>query len=78
MADLLRLLGPLSVAEAARRTRAEGETEEAADEDAVAGMLAELERAGRAFRLRQDGVERFAAVEDAARLRDALGTPIPH
>ncbi|HCG15019.1 MAG TPA: ATP-dependent helicase, partial [Micrococcus luteus] len=78
VADLLRLLGPLSVAEAARRTRAEGETEEAADEDAVAGMLAELERAGRAFRLRQDGVERFAAVEDAARLRDALGTPIPH
>ncbi|VWX49616.1 putative ATP-dependent helicase lhr [Micrococcus luteus] len=78
VADLLRLLGPLSVAEAARRTRAEGETEEAADEAAVAGMLAELERAGRAFRLRQDGVERFAAVEDAARLRDALGTPIPH
>ncbi|MCV7678965.1 ATP-dependent helicase [Micrococcus luteus] len=78
VADLLRLLGPLSVAEAARRTRAEGEAEEAADEDAVAGMLAELERAGRAFRLRQDGVERFAAVEDAARLRDALGTPIPH
>ena len=71
VADLLRLLGPLSVAEAARRTRAEGEAEEAADEDAVAGMLAELERAGRAFRLRQDGVERFAAVEDAARLRDA-------
>nr|WP_206480696.1 ATP-dependent helicase [Micrococcus sp. KRD128] len=80
VADLLRLLGPLSAAEAARRTRAEGEgeAEEAADEDAVAGMLAELERAGRAFRLRQDGVERFAAVEDAARLRDALGTPIPH
>ncbi|NNM38605.1 ATP-dependent helicase, partial [Micrococcus luteus] len=78
VADLLRLLGPLSVAEAARRTRPEGETEESADEDAVAGMLAELERAGRAFRLRQDGVERFAAAEDAARLRDALGTPIPH
>lgn len=78
VADLLRLLGPLSVAEAARRTRAEGEAEEAADEAVVSGMLAELERAGRAFRLRRDGVERFAAVEDAARLRDALGTPIPH
>ena len=90
VADLLRLLGPLSAAEAARRTRPgdpEAEkgaapspdpAEDPAHVAAVAGMLAELERAGRAFRLRQDGVERFAAVEDAARLRDTLGTPIPH
>ncbi len=87
VADLLRLLGPLSAAEAARRVRPEAGDPAGADDDggaaaadvaAVGEMLAGLERAGRAFRLRQDGVERFAAVEDAARLRDTLGTPIPH
>ena len=71
LADLLRIVGPLSVDEAARRT-----VEQEAGQ--VADRLAELERTARAFRVRWGGVERYAAVEDAARLRDALGAPIPH
>lgn len=72
--DLLRILGPHSVDELAARSV------EGAD---VEGWLAELARANRVFRFaaRNAGgasVERWAVVEDAARLRDALGTPIPH
>ena len=106
VADLLRLVGPLSPAEAAARLRAEedggGEAvpasaseasskaaseaasdaspappDGAAREETARAHLEELARAGRAFRFRHGGVERFAAVEDAARLRDALGVPLP-
>ena len=64
VADLLRVLGPLSTAEAVER-------------GALPAWLAELEEARRAMRLRVAGEERWAAVEDAGRLRDALGTPLP-
>lgn len=72
--DLLRILGPHSVDELAARS-VEGA--------AVADWLVELGRTNRVFRfaVRETGgasVERWAVVEDAARLRDALGTPIPH
>ncbi|RJK96478.1 ATP-dependent helicase [Vallicoccus soli] len=68
VADLLRLLGPLTPEEAAQRV----------DEPAsAAGWLEDLERARRAVRVRVAGEERFAAVEDAGRLRDALGSPLP-
>ncbi|XNZ00354.1 DEAD/DEAH box helicase [Micrococcus luteus] len=77
VADLLRLVGPLSPAEAAARLRPEGEDAGAASPETALAHLEELARAGRAFRFRQGGVERFAAVEDAARLRDALGVPLP-
>ncbi len=69
VADLLRLLGPLTIAEVDDRTL---------DEVDVTAALEELERAGRAFRAGIGGEQRWAAVEDAARLRDALGTAIPH
>ncbi|MGW5052505.1 ATP-dependent helicase [Actinokineospora sp. NPDC004072] len=63
-ADLLRFLGDLTEAEAAARgVRPE--------------WLAELERARRALRVRIGGEERFIAVEDAGRVRDALGTALP-
>ncbi len=39
--------------------------------------LAALQRANRAIKVNIGGVERFAAVEDAARLRDAIGVPLP-
>ncbi len=58
------LLGPLSTAEAVQR-------------GATPAWLAELEDARRAVRVRVAGEERWVAVEDAARLRDALGTPLP-
>src|SRR3954468_775418 len=40
-------------------------------------MLAELEEQRRAIRVRVGGEERWIAVEDASRYRDALGTPLP-
>jgi ATP-dependent Lhr-like helicase len=63
-ADLLRLLGPLSTEAAGRRGIAED-------------WLKELERTRRAIRVRIAGEERWAAIEDAGRLRDALGCPLP-
>ncbi|KUM36813.1 DNA glycosylase AlkZ-like family protein [Arthrobacter sp. EPSL27] len=107
VADLLRLLGPLTAEEvAARLEPAEGaaaaaapvpETEPnvgsgpeealiaapetvpeaaASVEDAAEHLVA-LHRANRAIKVNVGGAERFAAVEDAARLRDALGVPLP-
>jgi ATP-dependent Lhr-like helicase len=64
VADLLRILGPLTTAEAVAR-------------GATPVWLAGLEEARRAVRVRVAGEERWAAVEDAGRLRDALGTPLP-
>ncbi|GAB3710818.1 ATP-dependent helicase [Nocardiopsis oceani] len=63
-ADLLREVGPLSTAEAAER----GVREE---------WLLGLAAAGRAVRMRVAGGERWCAVEDVARLRDALGVEPP-
>ncbi|TLM87272.1 DEAD/DEAH box helicase [Pseudarthrobacter sp. NamE5] len=45
-------------------------------ESATAHLMA-LQRANRAIKVNIGGVERFAAVEDAARLRDAIGVPLP-
>ncbi|MFK0004707.1 DEAD/DEAH box helicase [Paenarthrobacter sp. NPDC090522] len=39
--------------------------------------LQALQKANRALKVTIGGVERFAAVEDAARLRDAIGVPLP-
>ncbi|MFD3535319.1 DEAD/DEAH box helicase [Streptomyces sp. NPDC058664] len=64
VADLLRVLGPLTDAELAER-------------GAEAGWAPELGAARRAIRVRIGGREHWAAVEDAGRLRDALGTALP-
>ncbi|WP_328618681.1 DEAD/DEAH box helicase [Amycolatopsis sp. NBC_00355] len=63
-ADLLRFLGDMTVAEAGER----GIQPE---------WLTELEGARRALRVRIGGEERFIAIEDAGRVRDALGTALP-
>ncbi len=68
VADLLRLLGPLSVEEAEARTLR--------DTDAAA-LLRQLGDARRAVVVRMAGEERWAAIEDVGRLRDALGVPVP-
>jgi ATP-dependent Lhr-like helicase len=68
--DLLRMLGPLTEAEIVLRL------------DPASGLigttldtaLASLARSNRIWRA---GSERWAIIEDAARLRDALGTPLP-
>ncbi|WP_255955914.1 ATP-dependent helicase [Streptomyces odontomachi] len=64
IADLLRVLGPLTDAELVER----GARPEWAEE---------LTAARRAIRVRIAGREHWAAVEDAGRLRDALGTALP-
>ncbi|ADG74439.1 DEAD/H associated domain protein [Cellulomonas flavigena DSM 20109] len=75
VADVLRRHGPLPTAEVEARTRPEVR-------DEVPAWLAELESARRAIRVRLGGVpadraEQWAAVEDAGRLRDALGVALP-
>ncbi|WP_090954014.1 DEAD/DEAH box helicase [Arthrobacter sp. ov118] len=109
VADLLRLLGPLTPDEVAERLEpaqavesARAREDEAAPDleqtgpaaadnaaadkaaapaDApvadAAAHLAALQRANRAIKVNVGGAERYAAVEDAARLRDALGVPLP-
>ncbi|MFI9274807.1 ATP-dependent helicase [Kitasatospora sp. NPDC052896] len=64
LADALRLLGPLS-------------TEELATRGADPDWAAELQAARRAISVRIAGEQRWAAIEDAGRLGDALGTPLP-
>jgi ATP-dependent helicase Lhr and Lhr-like helicase len=64
VADLLRLLGDLTTVEAVAR-------------GATPQQLAELQEQRRAIRVRVGGDERWIAIEDASRLRDALGTPLP-
>ena len=64
--DTLRMLGPLTGEELAHR--------------AVEGLdlgLQALARANRVLRVNIAGIEHWAVVEDAARLRDALGVPLP-
>ncbi len=68
VADLLRAIGPVSAAEVAGRSQ---------DPEAAAGWLAELARQRRALEFRIAGEARWAAIEDAGRLRDALGVPLP-
>ncbi|MFJ2619853.1 ATP-dependent helicase [Glutamicibacter sp. NPDC087344] len=76
-ADLLRLLGPLTAEQLAARLRDPLDEQQSLD-PAVARTHAEsLVATRRAFTLRLAGQLAYAAIEDAARLRDALGTPLP-
>lgn len=68
LVDLLRLLGPLDTAEV---------TERSVDGADVDGWLGALTDARRVVRVRMAGAERWAVVEDVARLRDGLGVPVP-
>ncbi|MBS1907357.1 MAG: ATP-dependent helicase, partial [Actinobacteria bacterium] len=89
VADLLRLLGPLDADEVAERLEPAGardvlprilsersETKGATVSEAAA-HLAALVDARRAIEVTIGGVRRVAAIEDAGRLRDALGVPLP-
>jgi ATP-dependent Lhr-like helicase len=68
VADLLRGIGPLSAAEVADRCQ---------DPAAADGWLASLLAQRRVLQIRVAGEARWAAIEDAGRLRDALGVPLP-
>jgi ATP-dependent Lhr-like helicase len=71
VADLLRMLGPLTEEEAGERLESDGDLRSPEE------LLLELERAGRVLRATIAGRPHWAAIEDASRLRDALGTPLP-
>ncbi|MGW3497708.1 ATP-dependent helicase [Streptomyces sp. NPDC001020] len=64
VADVLRLLGPLTDAELTER-------------GTEPHWAQELGAARRAIKVRIAGVDHWAAIEDAGRLRDALGTALP-
>ncbi|MGF1662962.1 MAG: helicase-related protein, partial [Kineosporiaceae bacterium] len=68
VADALRRLGPLTATQVRARSAAPDEAED---------WLLALASARRAIRVRIGGDEAWAAVEDAGRLRDALGTALP-
>jgi ATP-dependent helicase Lhr and Lhr-like helicase len=68
VADLLRTSGPLTAAEVALRC---------VDGPASASWLSELSAARRAIAVRVAGQPMWAAIEDAGRLRDALGVALP-
>lgn len=68
VADLLRVLGPLSAEEVAARCT---------DAAAATTWVAQLLDARRAVWVRVAEHDRVAAVEDVARLRDGLGVPVP-
>ncbi|REF31585.1 ATP-dependent helicase [Calidifontibacter indicus] len=71
IADLVRVLGPLSRDEIRKRTRDD------IDDPALDAVLAELVAARRLIEVRWGDVDRFAAIEDAGHLRDALGVALP-
>ncbi|ALG84245.1 ATP-dependent helicase [Gordonia phthalatica] len=66
--DLLRWLGPCSRDEVAARYRGE---------DDLTALLDGLVADGRAIDVSMRGTPKLAAVDDAARLRDGLGVPLP-
>ncbi|SFC52791.1 ATP-dependent helicase Lhr and Lhr-like helicase [Nocardioides terrae] len=66
IADLVRLLGPLSTSEVQDRSAPE-----------AAGWLDDLAASRRLVRVRVAGEERWAVVEDVGRLRDGLGVAVP-
>ena len=63
-ADFLRFLGDLSIVEGSAR-------------GVAPEWFPELEAARRAIRVRIGGEERYLAIEDAGRVRDALGAALP-
>ncbi|SJN16495.1 Probable ATP-dependent helicase lhr [Microbacterium esteraromaticum] len=89
VADLLRMLGPLDASEVAARlteTEQESSTETTSSPDAdvspadvrrASAHLAELITARRVIPVQIAGQSRFAVIEDAGRLRDALGSALP-
>ncbi len=68
IADLLRLLGPLSTEEIQARCTTP---------EQVPDWIELLVEARRVVPVLMSGLERWAGVEDVARLRDGLGVPVP-
>ena len=70
LADLIPALGPLDLGQLEQRVRPDGLPE-------LPTWLAGLVRARRVIQVRIAGRDQWAAIEDAGRLRDALGASLP-
>ncbi|MBK8728228.1 MAG: DEAD/DEAH box helicase [Tetrasphaera sp.] len=70
VADLLRMLGPLPTDAVRLRVREDAR-------DRVEGWLSALAQSRRVIPVRVAGIDQWAAIEDAGRLRDALGASLP-
>ncbi|MBO0981265.1 ATP-dependent helicase [Microbacterium sp. SD291] len=77
VADLLRMLGPLDATEVAARLETAESPVPAAGARAAQAHLDTLITSRRAIPVTIAGVQRVAAIEDAGRLRDALGVALP-
>lgn len=77
VADLLRLLGPLDAAEIAARLEPVDAAAERATEAEASALVDDLIAARRTIPVTIAGTIRVAAIEDAGRLRDALGVALP-
>ncbi len=73
LVDVLRLVGALDLTELTARSWAATE----GDTSPVAAALQTLERDRRVLSFSHAGQTRYAVIEDASRLRDALGVPLP-
>ncbi len=77
VADLLRILGPLDAVEVAARLQPQEPSTDAATEAEASALLDALIHTRRAIPVTIAGARRVAAIEDAGRLRDALGVALP-
>ncbi|MDE0545265.1 DEAD/DEAH box helicase [Microbacterium sp. C7(2022)] len=77
VADLLRVLGPLDAAEVTARLMPVDDLMIDPDPTVAASHLDALIDARRAIAVTVGGVARVAAIEDAGRLRDAIGVALP-
>ena len=76
-ADLLRLLGPLTTEELAARLRNPDDDDEPAEIDTARAWIEQLVDDKRAIQVRIGAQQYWTAIEDAPRLRDGLGIPLP-
>ncbi|MFJ2978593.1 DEAD/DEAH box helicase [Curtobacterium sp. NPDC087082] len=75
--DVLRLVGALDLDEIVDRSWLAEADDRAAATTEVQTVLAALERDRRVLAFSHAGATRWAVIEDASRLRDALGVPLP-
>ncbi|TCL86195.1 Lhr family ATP dependent helicase [Curtobacterium sp. PhB142] len=77
LVDVLRLVGALDLDEAVDRSWLAASDDRSAAATEVQTVLTALERDRRVLSFSHAGSTRWAVIEDASRLRDALGVPLP-
>ncbi|WIB60045.1 ATP-dependent helicase [Curtobacterium sp. MCLR17_007] len=77
LVDVLRLVGALDLDEAVDRSWLADDQDRTAARETLRTTLESFERDRRVLSFSHAGTTRYAVIEDAARLRDALGVPLP-